>query len=181
MDWRTGNDAFNDRTKVGDNVARIAGRKPGNDASPWFRLGAPVAFLLLWSGGFAFAALGLAHAGPMTFLAMRYALVLAVLVPLVLVMRPPLPDGATAWAHLLVVGFIAQVAYFGLVYIGIGVGVAAGTMALIVSLQPVLVAFLAPRFAGERVGGARWAGLGVGLLGAALVIVSRSSVEAPPL
>lgn len=157
MDWRTGNDAFNDRTKVGDNVARIAGRKPGNDASPWFRLGAPVAFLLLWSGGFAFAALGLAHAGPMTFLAMRYALVLAVLVPLVLVMRPPLPDGATA------------------------VGVAAGTMALIVSLQPVLVALLAPRFAGERVGGARWAGLGVGLLGAALVIVSRSSVEAPPL
>ncbi len=35
------------------------------------------------------------------------------------------------------------------------------------------------QFASERVGGARWAGVGVGLLGAGLVIVSRSSVEAP--
>ena len=149
------------------------------DESPWLRLGAPVAFLLLWSGGFAFAALGLEHAEPMTFLAMRYAVVLAVLAPLVLVLRPPLPAGAAAWGHLLVVGFVVQVAYFGLVYVGIGSGVAAGTMALVVSLQPVLVALLAPRLAGERVGALRWVGLGVGLLGAALVIVARSAVETP--
>ncbi len=148
-------------------------------ASPWFRIGAPVTFLLLWSGGFAFAALGLEHAGPMTFLAMRYAVVLAVLAPLVLALRPPLPDGAAAWGHLLVVGFVVQVAYFGLVYVGMEIGVAAGTMALVVSMQPVLVALLAPRLAGERVGALRWTGLGVGLLGAAVVIVARSSVEAP--
>ena len=150
-----------------------------DDSSPWLRLGAPGAFLLLWSGGFAFAALGLEHAEPMTFLAMRYAVVLAVLAPLVLVLRPPLPTGAAAWGHLIAVGFVVQVAYFGLVYVGLGIGVAAGTMALIVSLQPVLVALLAPRFAGERVGVLRWVGLGVGLLGAALVIVARSAVETP--
>lgn len=154
-------------------------RAEGGDASPWFRIGAPVTFLLLWSGGFAFAALGLEHAGPMTFLALRYAVVLAVLAPLVVALRPPAPAGAAAWGHLVVVGFVVQVAYFGLVYVGMEVGVAAGTMALIVSLQPVLVALLAPRLAGERVGALRWAGLGVGLLGAAVVIVARSSVEAP--
>jgi len=144
---------LSDYTEGDDSVAGTAGRKSGDDASPWFRLGAPAAFLL-WSGGFAFAALGLEHAEPLTFLAMRYALVLAVLLPLVLVLRPPLPAGAAAWGHLLVIGFVVQVAYFGLVYVGIGVGVAAGTMALIVSLQPVLVALLALRLAGERVGGA---------------------------
>ena len=160
-------------------MARTAGRTSDGGVSSRFWFGAPIVFLLLWSSGFAFAALGLAHAEPMTFLSMRYAVVLAVLAPLVLVMRPPLPDGAAAWGHLLVVGFVVQVAYFGLVYFGIEVGVAAGTMALIVSLQPVLVALLAPTFAGERVGALRWAGLGIGLLGAALVIISRSSVEAP--
>lgn len=163
----------------GDGMVRVGERGALGDASPWFRLGAPVAFLLLWSGGFAFAVLGLGHAEPMTFLAMRYAVVLAVLAPLVLALRPPPPAGAAAWGHLLVVGFVVQVAYFGLVYVGMGTGVAAGTMALIVSLQPVLVALLAPRFAGERVGALRWAGLGVGLSGAAVVIVARSSVEAP--
>ena len=157
----------------------MKGWRPVGAASPWFRVGAPVAFLLFWSGGFAFAALGLEHAGPMRFLAIRYAVVLAVLAPLVLALRPPLPAGAAQWGPLVVVGFALQVVYFGLVYVGISVGVAAGTMALIVSLQPVLVAVLAPRFANERVGVLRWAGLGVGLLAAALVIVARSSVEAP--
>ncbi len=159
-------------------MVRTTGRRPG-DASSWFRLGAPITFLLLWSGGFAFAALGLENAGPMTFLAMRYAVVLAVLLPLALALRPPLPARAASWGHLLVIGFVVQVLYFGLVYVGMAVGVAAGTMALIVSLQPVLVALLAPRLAGERVGLLRWTGLGVGLLGAGLVIVARSSVEAP--
>ena len=158
-------------------MTQATGRRSGS--YPWLRLGAPGAFLLLWSGGFAFAALGLDHAEPMTFLAMRYAVVLVVLAPLVLVLRPPLPTGAAAWGHLLVIGFVVQVAYFGLVYVGISIGVAAGTMALIVSLQPVLVALLAPRLSGERVGALRWVGLGVGLLGAALVIVGRSAVETP--
>jgi len=55
-------------------------------------------------------------------------------------------------------------------------GVSAGTAALIVSLQPILVALLAPWSTGERVGALRWTGLCLGLSGAAIVIVARSSV-----
>ena len=53
-------------------------------------------------------------------------------------------------------------------------------LALIVSLQPILVALAAPRTSGERVGGWAWIGLGLGLAGAALVILARSAVEALP-
>jgi len=140
---------------------------------------APSLFLLFWSAGFSFGKLGLAHAPPMTFLALRYGTVLAVLLPLALVLRPPLPRRAADWGHLAVVGFVLQAVYFALTYTAFKLGVSAGGVALIVSLQPILVALVVPWTAGERVGARRWTGLVLGLAGAVLVIVARSAVAAP--
>ena len=143
---------------------------------PWLRV-APGIFLLLWSGGFAFAKLGLPNTEPMTFLVLRYAMALALLLPLFVVLKPRLPARPAAWGHLVVVGFLIQVLYFGLSYLAFARGVSAGTVVLIVSLQPVLVAVLAPRFAGEHVPVLRWVGLLLGLTGAVLVVLVRSGVE----
>ncbi len=129
-------------------------------------------FVLLWSSGFTFVALGLPHAEPITFLALRYVIVVTVLALAFAVVRPPLPQGR-AWLHLAVVGLLLQAVYFGLFYLAID-RVAPATVALIVCLQPVLVALLAPALVGEHVPLARWAGLGLGLVGAAIVILSRS-------
>lgn len=142
----------------------------------WLRL-APAIFLLLWSGGFSVAKLGILHAEPWSFLSLRYALVLAIILPLLAALRPPLPASASEWAHLAIVGFLIQTVYFGLSYIGLKAGVSAGGVAIIVCLQPLLVGLIAPRFAGERVGLLRWAGLALGLAGAVTVIASRSTVE----
>ena len=141
---------------------------------------APAIFLLFWSGGFAAGKVGLAYTGPLTFLAVRYALVLLVLLPLVLIMRPPLPRTPAAWGHLAVVGFLIQGLYFALGYLALAMDISSGAVALIVSLQPILVALAAPRTSGERVGRWAWVGLGLGLGGAALVILARSAVEALP-
>lgn len=138
---------------------------------------APVVFLLLWSGGFPFAKIGLEHATPLTFLAVRYWFVLLVLAPMLAVTRPPLPTSAIQWGHLVVVGFLIQAVYFGLSYFGFWLGVSAGALALIVSLQPVLVGLAAPAVTGERVGVLQWVGLVLGLLGAAAVILARAEVE----
>jgi drug/metabolite transporter (DMT)-like permease len=132
----------------------------------------PALFVLLWSSGFAFVALGLPHAEPITFLALRYVIVVAVLVVAFAVVRPPLPRGR-AWLHLAVVGLLLQALYFGLFYLAID-RVPAATVALIVCLQPVLVALFAPALVGEHVPLTRWAGLALGLAGAAIVIVARS-------
>ncbi len=144
---------------------------------PWLRA-APAIFLLLWSGGFSFAKLGLAHAPPLTLLSLRYGLVLLVLLPLFFALRPPLPRRPRDWGHLIVIGFLLQGTYFSLSYLAFKQGESAGEVALIVSLQPILVALLAPWLAGERVSARRWAGLALGLLGAGLVIIARSAVEA---
>lgn len=148
------------------------------EASPFLLKVAPAIFLLFWSGGFAAGKIGIAYTGPLTFLAVRYALVLLVLLPLFLVMRPPLPRTPAEWGHLAAVGFLIQGVYFALGYVALGTNISSAAVALIVSLQPILVALLAPRTAGERVAGWRWVGLALGLAGAALVILARASIEA---
>ena len=147
-------------------------------AKPLWLTTAPFVFLLFWSSGFTFAKLGLQYSEAMTFLALRFALVLVVLAPLAVVLRPRLPRRAADWGHLAVVGFLMQAVYFGLSYLSFASGVSAGAVALIVSLQPILVAIAAPVLAGERVSALRWLGLLLGLAGAAIVIAARSSVEA---
>jgi drug/metabolite transporter (DMT)-like permease len=73
---------------------------------------APATFLALWSAGFSFVALGLPDSEPITFLALRYAIVVAVLGVAFVVLRPPLPAGGRDWLDLIVVGLLLQAAYF---------------------------------------------------------------------
>lgn len=146
----------------------------------WLTL-APAIFLLLWSAGFAIAKVGLLHAAPITLLALRYVLVLVVLAPFALIQRPPFPKTRRAWADIAVVGFLIQVAYFGLCYIAFKSGVSAAGVAIVVCLQPILVALVAPRWVGETVSRLAWAGLALGLTGAVVVILSRSQVQAENL
>ena len=149
------------------------------DRRPLWIVLAPVIFLLLWSGGYTMAKIGLEYTEPMTILSLRYGLVVVIMALAFVAMRPPLPKTRADWGHLAIVGFLIQTMYFGMTYFAFRLGVAAGTAALLMSLQPVLVALIAPRWSGEAVGMWRWVGLGLGLLGAVIVITSRSSVESP--
>ena len=151
-----------------------------NKKPPWLAV-APAIFLLLWSGGFSVAKLGLLHAQPLSFLVLRYASVLVILLPLLAILRPPLPKRGMDWLHLLVVGFLIQAIYFGLSYLAFSAGVSAGGVAIIVCLQPILVGLIAPYFAGERVGMTRWAGLALALGGAATTILARWGIAAESL
>lgn len=147
----------------------------------WLTTGGPILFLLLWSAGFPIAKTGLHYASPLTFLAIRFALSVGVLLAVCAVKRPKWPRNTRAWLHLGVVGFLVQVMYFGLSYLSMTAGIATSVLALIVSLQPILVGVLAPKFVGERIGVRRWIGLLLGLAGAAGVIVARGPLHAESL
>jgi drug/metabolite transporter (DMT)-like permease len=142
---------------------------------PFWLIAAPFVFLLLWSAGFPVAKLGLQHAEPLTLLALRYVIVLAVLIPVAIVMRPPLPKTWRAAGDVAVVGFLIQVVYFGLCYLAFKSGVSAAAVAIIVCLQPILVAIAAPRMVGEAISPKGWLGLFLGLAGAVTVILSRGN------
>lgn len=136
----------------------------------WLRA-APVLFLLFWSAGFPVSKIGIQYAAPFTFLALRYALALLVLIPLAIWLRPPLPQRRMAWLHVAVVGFCIQTVYFGMCYAAFSRGTSAGVVALVVSLQPLLVGVLAPVLVGERIGAKGWLGLGLGFCGAVVTIL----------
>ena len=137
---------------------------------PWLRV-APVLFLLFWSAGFPVSKIGIQYAAPFTFLALRYALALLVLIPFALWLRPAWPRRHIAWLHVAVVGFCIQTVYFGMCYAAFSLGTSAGVVALVVSLQPLLVGVLAPLLVRERIGIKGWAGLGLGFCGAVVTIL----------
>ncbi|MDY7575648.1 DMT family transporter [Actimicrobium sp. CCI2.3] len=133
----------------------------------------PWVFVLLWSTGFIVAKFGLPYAPPLTFLLLRFAGVLLVLLPLVLVLRAPWPTGRVG--HVALAGILLQAGYLAGVWTAIKLGMPAGLSALIVGMQPVLTAFAAPLI-GESVRGKQWIGLALGLCGVALVVANKISL-----
>ena len=138
---------------------------------------APVIFLLLWSGGFTVAKVGIHDADPLTLLSLRYFCVLVLLLPFVIALKPALPANRNQWLHLAAVGFLIQVVYFGTAWVAFSLGGSAGVVALITSLQPVLVALAMPKLSQERVTAVKWLGLLLGLCGTTLVITGNSGVQ----
>ena len=131
---------------------------------------APGLFVLLWSTGFIGAKLGLPYAEPLSFLLIRFACVIGLLGLLALVLRRPWPHRPTQWLHIAVAGALLHGGYLSGVFLAIHTGMAAGVVALIVGIQPLLTAFLSASMVGERVSGRQWMGLVLGFGGVTLVV-----------
>lgn len=139
----------------------------------------PWLFVLIWSTGFIVARYGMPYAEPMTFLFLRFAGVVVLMVPFVLLARVPLPrlpgKAETDWrtvGHIAVAGLLLQTGYLGGVWAAIKLGMPAGVSALIVGMQPILTALIATRM-GERIGARQWLGLLLGIAGVALVVANK--------
>lgn len=130
----------------------------------------PLLFVALWSTGFIGAKFGLPYAEPFTFLFIRFALTLTLLVPLAHWLSGEWPRGPALWGHIAVSGLLVHGAYLGGVFYGIYLGMPAGLASLLVGLQPLLTAGLAGPLLGERLATRQWLGLALGLMGVALVL-----------
>lgn len=138
----------------------------------------PFVFVVLWSTGFIGAKYGLPYAEPLTFLSLRYALVIALMGAIALASRAPWPRSAREAMHIGVTGVLVHALYLGGVFVAIHRGLPAGIAALVVGLQPLLTAVGAGLLLGERVSARQWAGLALGLAGVALVVGSRLGADA---
>jgi drug/metabolite transporter (DMT)-like permease len=133
----------------------------------------PAVFVFLWSTGFIGAKLGLPYAEPMTFLALRFGIVVALMLPFALLVRAPWPESWRAAGHIAIAGLLLHGAYLGAVFASIGLGVEAGVSALIVGVQPLLVAVAAGPLLGERITARQWTGLLLGMLGVVIVVWNK--------
>jgi drug/metabolite transporter (DMT)-like permease len=142
-------------------------------AQRWALAAMPGLFVLLWSTGFIGAKLGLPYAEPMTFLVLRFAIVTVLLAGFAALTAAPWPQDLRQAGHIAIAGLLLHGVYLGGVFASIFHGVPAGISALIVGIQPLLVAAAAGPVLGERVTGRQWLGLVLGLSGVVLVVWTK--------
>ena len=133
----------------------------------------PLLFVLLWSTGFIGAKFGLPYAQPLTFLSWRFIAVIILMLGLVLIMRAPWPSTRRSAMHIGVTGLLVHGVYLGGVFMAIAHGLPSGIAALVVGLQPLITALAAGVWLGEKVRPAQWAGLALGFVGVALVVLDK--------
>lgn len=137
----------------------------------------PGVFVLIWSTGFVVARFGMPHAPPLSFLACRYALSVLAFGFWIALSRPAWPQGRAQWGHLAVTGMLLHVGYLGGVWAAVKGGLGAGTVALVVGLQPVLTALWVSATGQEhRIAARQWLGLALGLAGLVLVVWHKLGV-----
>ncbi|MFZ2266384.1 MAG: DMT family transporter [Azonexus sp.] len=133
----------------------------------------PLLFVFLWSTGFIGAKYGLPFADPLSFLLVRYLLVIGLMTSIAVLSRAPWPKEPAQWVHIGISGVLVHAVYLGGVFIAIKQGLPAGVTALVVGMQPLLTAFGAGWLLGEKVSGRQWAGLGLGFVGVGLVVSGK--------
>lgn len=138
-----------------------------------FILAVPALFVLLWSTGWVVAKYAILHADPLTFLALRYAVAIAVLSVFCLFSGAQWPKTGAAWRHAMFSGVLLHGLYLASVWWAIGQGVPAGISGIIAALQPLMTAALAPTMLGERLTSTQRLGLLLGFSGIVLAVVPK--------
>ena len=141
----------------------------------------PGLFVVLWSTGFISAKYGLPYAPPLKFLLVRFACVALLMTGVTIATRAPWPSGRRQIAHIAIAALLVHGLYLGGVFVSIAGGMAAGTSAMLVGLQPILTVFLARGVLGERISSRQWTGLVLGLAGVYLVVRHKIALDRDPL
>src|SRR3981189_2454354 len=151
---------------------RQAGPQMSKDFENLAARAAPAIFVVLWSTGFIATKYVLHNAEPLTYLAIRMAVVVGLMAIIAAIARPQWPDRAGI-GHSVVAGILVHGFYLGGTAIAIAHSIPAGLSALIPGLQPILTSTIANRWLGERVTPIQWAGLLLGLAGVVLILHNR--------
>ncbi len=137
-----------------------------------------IIFVFLWGSAFISAKYGLTAAGPFSFLFVRFAIVTVIFAVIALALKSAWPDSRTLILTFLA-GVLMQGVYLGGVFYAISKGTPAGISSLIVSIQPIITAFLALAFLKEKVRAVQWLGIAAGLIGVLMVVYPRLGGAVP--
>ncbi|NQY89995.1 MAG: DMT family transporter [Colwellia sp.] len=129
----------------------------------------PFFFVLLYGSGFVGAKLGLPHSTPLSFLSLRFITAGLILLFIAKCFGNQLPNWREVM-HISVAGSLTVCLFSIGVFVSIDMGLAPAISALIIALQPILVALFAQKLVNERLNLAQWLGLFLGFCGVAVVV-----------
>src|SRR5258708_20219360 len=148
------------------------GRKMNQDFDKFAARAAPAIFVLLWSTGFIGTKYVVNNADPLTYLAIRMAIVVMLMAIICAIARPAWPNRVEI-GHSAVAGILVHGIYLGGTAVAISLSIPAGLSALIPGLQPILTSTIANPRPGEPLTPMQWGGLLIGLAGVALILHDR--------
>ncbi len=135
-------------------------------------------FVLIWGSGFVATRIALQYTTPFVFLSLRYGLGIACLLIVSLFLPLRWPATARLWGHVMIAGVLVHALNLGGSHYAQYLGLSAGTTALVLAAQPLLTAAIAAWLGAERLRGAQWLGIGMGLAGVLLLVWHKIDVHA---
>ena len=144
--------------------------QPPDRTGSWFETCLAWYFVSIWGSGFLATKIGLMYAAPFTFLTLRFLLGIACLTPLVLLTRAAWPATRRDFMHVVVAGVFMHVVHLGGSHYSQYLGISAGIVAVLLTLQPVLTALFAARWMNERLVPRQWLGIALGFGGVVLIV-----------
>jgi len=127
-------------------------------------------FVVVWGSGYLATKVGLQYAPPLTFLSLRFALGLMLVIAVAIAVRPAWPQSLPQWLHVAAAGLMMHAVNLGGSHYAQYLGMSAGIAALVLALQPLVTAVVAGPLLGERLKAVQWTGVVLGLAGVALVV-----------
>jgi drug/metabolite transporter (DMT)-like permease len=135
-------------------------------------------FVVVWGSGFLATKLGLQYAPPFTFLTLRFAFGMLLVIPIALAVRPRWPHSPAQWVHVAIAGLLMHAVNLGGSHYAQYLGTSAGIAALVLALQPLVTAVVAGPFIGEQLNRVQWTGVLLGFAGVALVVWHKIDLDA---
>ncbi len=130
-------------------------------------------YILLWASAFIPSKIGVLGSSPLWFLVVRFLVSGGIALAVALALRAPFPLGRRDWTAAIVVGICNNAVYLGCTYEALR-HLAAGVGAIVASLNPLILALVAPFLLQEPLTRGKLAGLLLGFGGVLAIMLERA-------
>jgi drug/metabolite transporter (DMT)-like permease len=134
---------------------------------------AALLYILLWASAYVPSKIGVLDSSPMWFLCVRFAAAGALTFALALRLGATLPRNAREWTAVAALGICGNALYLGCTYEALR-HLASGVGAIVASMNPLVLAIVAPYVLGERLTRLQIGGLLLGFGGVVAVMIART-------
>lgn len=133
----------------------------------------PFLFIILYGSGFVFTQYGLENASPMAFLGIRFFIAFWILLIIAIILKVSWPKNIKESMHIAIAGSLTVGTFSIGVFLSISYGINASLSALVIALQPIVVALLAWKFLNEERNKKIILGFILGFIGVFFVIAQK--------
>ncbi len=133
----------------------------------------PFLFIIIYGSGFVATKYGLEHITPLSFLVIRFLLAFIFLLLITKILKSPWPSTVKELFHICIAGSLTVGIFSIGVFLSINLGVSPSLSALIIALQPIIVAIFASKLLGEIVDIKHWYGLIISFIGVFFVVFTK--------